>query len=69
MYVQRHGLCCFILVQHSLEGDADDEMAAAHGASWVGLQVTATPTSDWAKTMTSNAIPHIEMYDEPAILQ
>lgn len=50
-------------MQQSLDGGADDEMALAHGASWLGAHVTAIVTCDWAKTNSSSAAAHTAMYD------
>lgn len=70
MYLQRHGLCCLILVQHKLDGGDDDEMAFAHGASWVGAHVTAIVTCDSAKSSnsTANVATLTAMYDVVVIL-
>lgn len=69
MYLQRHGLCCLILVQHSFDGGLDDEMALAHGASCVGTHVTAMVTCDWAKNTRSSDAAQTAMYDIAGMIQ
>lgn len=44
--MQRQGLCCLKLLQHTVDGGAVDVNAGRHGINCEGLQVTASATGN-----------------------
>lgn len=62
MYWHKHDFCSLIFVQHCCDGGDDDDIAAAHGASWVTWHVTAIAACEPAKIITRIATPHSDLY-------